>query len=374
MALLLTAAILWLAGGAPAAGGAEELRADALNPSSACGQCHQEIYEMWGRSMHSAALSDPIFQTSYMRAYLETGGRAKEICLRCHAPVAALTGDLDLRRPLSREGIQCDFCHSVVSVDLQRARSPFRLSLDGVKRGPLGDADSPAHEVARSELHLSAEFCAGCHEYSNEEGLPILSTYSEWRLSPQAAEGKTCQHCHMPLTPGDTVRADLSVGREAINLHNISGSHSPDQVRRAATARILRIERQQPTVALVEVEVANVGSGHSIPTGMPTRRLVLEVVVFVRGREVRRFERHFQRALLDARGRLISDDHRAILQARSIREDNRLAPGERRIERFVAAVPGEGALRAEMTLKYLYEPQLVAREKMSIQIAFDRAP
>jgi hypothetical protein len=374
MLLILAMILLSVASFAPAFGESGDLQPGVLNESAQCGECHEKIYSMWQRSMHSAALSDPIFQTSYMRAYLDTGGKAKEICLRCHAPVAALSGDLDLEKPTSREGITCDYCHSIVSVDLERRPQPFEIALDGIKRGPLADAESPVHGVAKSDLHLSAEFCAGCHEYSNDDGLPIFATYSEWRLSPQAAEGKTCQHCHMPMVQGDTVREGLGVGRKEINLHNISGGHSPERVRSAATAKILRVERQQPTSAVVEVEIANVGSGHSIPTGLPTRKLILEVTLFAGGREVRHFERRYQRILLDEDRKVITDDHRSILEARFVGEDNRLRAGERRLERFVTSVPRRGSLHAEMKFRYSYEPQLLSREQMSIEIASERAP
>lgn len=353
---------------------AGELKTGTLNESARCGGCHEQIYTMWKRSLHGLAFTDPIFETSYMRAYLDTAGAARSVCLRCHAPVATVTGDLDLKNPASREGISCDYCHSIVSVDLGRRDRPFKVALDGVKRGPFGDAESPAHRVAVSELHLSAEFCAGCHEYENEDGLPILSTYSEWRLSPQAAQGKTCQKCHMPLGEGDTVRPGVGTGRKGINLHDISGGHSSEQVRRAATAKILRVERQSPTSAVVEVEVANVGSGHSIPTGLPTRKLILEVALFCDGKEVQRFERPYQRVLLDKSGQPIMDDHRTILEARSVRDDNRLRAGERRVERFFTEVPRKGALRAEMKFRYQYAPQLLMRESMSIEIAADEVP
>jgi len=329
---------------------------------------------MWRRSMHSAAYTDPIFQSSFLQAYLETQGKAKTVCLRCHAPMAAMSGDWDMIEAIGQEGITCDFCHSVVSVDLDRHEQPFQLEFGGVKRGPLGDANSPAHEVAKSPLHQSAEFCAGCHEYINEQGIAVLSTYSEWRLSPQGKAGKTCQNCHMPMVPGETVREEFETTRGTINLHNISGGHSTDQVRKAATGRILSAQREEPTVAVVEVEVANVGSGHSIPTGLPTRMLVLEVMVYVDGLEVRRFEKKYRKSLLDNEGQLIRKDHRVMLDAVKIREDNRLRAGERRVERFVSRVPASGKLTADMRLRYLYEPEILTREEISIDMLLENSP
>jgi nitrate/TMAO reductase-like tetraheme cytochrome c subunit len=368
LAVLLVAAVTPLPSVA-----SDELKTGTLNPSSSCGSCHEEIYSMWKRSMHSAAATDPVFRASYMMAYMETEGAARDVCLRCHAPAAFMSGDAGLNDSASQDGITCDYCHSIVSVDLKKRDQPFQVVLDGVKRGPLGDAESPVHDVARSSLHQSSEFCAGCHEYTNEHGLSIFSTYTEWKASPQAAEGKTCQHCHMPLTPGETVKPSFGIERKTINVHNISGGHSIEQVRKAATVKVLGVRRERDTLAIIEVEVKNVGSGHSIPTGIPTRKLVLDVTLFAEGREIKRFTRDYQKLLLDEQGRTIVEDHRTVLNARAIQQDTRLRPGERRVERFSATVPPRGSIRAEATLRYLYTPKILSRERMSIDMASDRS-
>jgi len=365
--------VVWAAFLLPSVGAlGVELETGTLNPAERCGECHEEIYSMWKNSLHSNAATDPVFVASYVQAYWETAGEARDVCLPCHAPGALLGGDRGLQNPLSQEGITCDYCHSVVAVDLERRHQPFDVRLDGVKRGPIADTESGAHEVAQSELHESSEFCAGCHEYTNAHGMPVFSTYTEWKASPQATAGKTCQECHMPLTPGNTVHESLGVKRSKINMHNISGGHSREQVQRAASVKILGVERRTPTRALVQVEVANIGSGHSIPTGMPTRRLILDVVVTSGGREVERFRRIYEKRLLDEQGRLIVEDHRAILHARELESDNRLRPGERRVEQFSARVPAEGALSVEATLRYSYEPEILMRRKISIEMTSDR--
>lgn len=347
---------------------------NTFNSSARCGECHQEIYKMWRRGMHSLAASNPIFEASYFQAYRYTAGKAKEICLPCHAPVAAHSGDLEMLNPVSREGVTCDYCHSVVSVDLKKRDRPLNVVLDGVKRGPLHDATSPAHKVARSPLHLSSEFCAGCHEHVNGNGVAIMSTYSEWKTSPQAAEGKTCQKCHMPLMPGQTVPPSLAPARGEINLHNISGGHSIEQVQKAAKVRILQVERKAGNVVEIKVSVANIGSGHSIPTGMPTRRMILEVFLFAGDRRVARLQREYQKKLLDKQGRLILEDYRVMLDAQTIMQDNRLRPGERRVEQFETVVVAKGTLRVEARLKYLYEPRILMPQQLAIEMASDRSP
>ena len=346
----------------------------ALNPSARCSECHIEIHSMWQRSIHSGSATDPIFETSLLKAYAEAGEKARAFCFRCHAPGVSLVKTAEAKELFRTEGITCDFCHSVVAVDLQKREQPFTVKLDGIKRGPLRDAASPVHEVARSPLHESAEFCAGCHEYTNNEGVPIFSTYSEWKGSPQAAEGKTCQNCHMPSTPGATVKPGFGNRRGSINLHDISGGHSREQVVKAARIKIVDVRRENASTVAVEVEVANIGSGHSIPTGLPTRKIILEVTVYADHKEVRRFERVYQKRLLDDRDNLIVLDHRTLLNARKVLEDNRLQAGESRLERFYGGVPRNGALRAEAKLTYVYEPEIILRQKMSIEITSDTHP
>ncbi len=97
-------------------------------------------------------------------------------------------------------------------------------------------------------------------------------------------------------------------------------------------------------------------------------------MLFSDGREVSRIERFYQKSLIDESGRLITEDHDAMLSAHAIREDNRLRPGERRRERFVSTVPPKGRLSVEMRLRYLYEPKVFSRERISIEIASDASP
>jgi hypothetical protein len=51
-----------------------------------------------------------------------------------------------------------------------------------------------------------------------------------------------------------------------------------------------------------------------------------------------------------------------------------LRPGEQRLETFVAEVPKKGALRAEAVLRYVYEPELLSRQTMSIEMGSHRFP
>ena len=90
-------------------------------PAESCKQCHEEIYMQWASSMHanSSALKDPIhgaFYRNVMGDPTEEGLRKKgkyPVCLKCHAPVAAIEGKTKLdAAPAYANGISCVTCHS----------------------------------------------------------------------------------------------------------------------------------------------------------------------------------------------------------------------------------------------------------------------
>jgi hypothetical protein len=94
----------------------------------------------------------------------------------------------------------------------------------------------------------------------------------------------------------------------------------------------------------------------------------------VDSREARRFERVYQKVLLDASGEIITEDYRAFLDSRKLLQDTRLLPGEHRQEKFVASVPAKGVLQAVVNLRYSYEPLLLSRQPIRIDMAAERFP
>ncbi len=168
-----------------------------FSPSSYCGGCHQDIYKKWKNSLHAkASLNDPIFDAAYLEALKFSGGQAKTLCLRCHAPTVLVTKDYDGKLPITYEGIPCDFCHTVKAV-FPGKENPFVFGDGETKFGPYKGTESPAHETMYSPLHEKGEFCGACHQL-NKNGVEIMSTYSEWKNSPYYKKGVHCQGCHMP--------------------------------------------------------------------------------------------------------------------------------------------------------------------------------
>lgn len=330
-----------------------------------CGKCHTDIHSAWSQNLHSQSATDPIFLRALSEAEAALKDKARPFCLTCHAPTTTLTHDYAMKRNITKEGITCDFCHTMVE-STPGEPLPFRLDFGGdrnVKRGPYKDADDSEHGVAFSALHLSAALCASCHEYKTANGTPILSTYSEYLEGPYPARSVACQGCHMPIVMANIVDARVKRDPRAfINLHRMPGGHAVDQLRRGIDLDWDQV-RQDPGQVLVRVAVANVAAGHRFPTGMPTRKVVLEVEA--RSEKTGRVfaERSvFQKVVVDDKGLEITKDGEMFTRSHAVKRDTRIKPGERRVEGFFFPIStGEGA---QLTARLVYEyPSVGAPER-----------
>jgi hypothetical protein len=331
-----------------------------------CGECHSDIYESWKNSLHAFSLTDPIFDTAYMQAVKEAGEEARKVCLRCHAPMTMVNGDYELREGVTREGVSCDFCHTVTAVHLDGREKPYTVDLGLVRRSVLKKATSPAHDVAYSELHGTSEFCGGCHNYITPKGKAVMSTYDEWRNGPYAREGVQCQDCHMVLTSGKVVREEIQESGAKIHLHNLI--HDTDQLRSALSLQIASAERSVNRLQ-VEVTIENVGSGHMVPTGIPSREIVLSVSVDS-GSRVLTQERRYRKVVADEKGRLLKRDFEVLLYGARILNDNRIGPREKRVERFNFDVPKAGrSAKVSVHLSYEYAPVILHEERLDILLS-----
>lgn len=339
----------------------------SFTSSNVCGRCHVDIFDHWRNSIHARAVEDPIFRTSYYEAYTVSGGEAKFLCLKCHAPTTQLTKDFDLKDEISREGVTCDYCHSVKSVKSAKDGYPFEVEPGQSKFGPWKDSKSTWHKSTYSPLYESATFCSGCHEYTNEHGLRILETYSEWERGPYSKEGVTCQNCHMPRVEGfKSVSIEGVPARGFVNLHQLAGGSTLGQLQRALDVEISSVERQGKDLA-VEVALTNRGAGHMVPTGLPGRAVVLEVAVRVGGKEVLSQQQSYRKILLDGEGNEIEKISR-LFGAEAVAQDNRIAPKETRREKFSFPVGLSKSIEVSAKVFYLYEPYLVEKKQVKVEI------
>lgn len=360
--LMLHAAAAW-------AGEMPRLNPSGFTPSHICGACHQDIYAMWKDSRHARAFDNPIFAAAY-REVRRGEGDARKLCLRCHAPIAGITGDLDLRQAITREGVSCDFCHSVTGVAIRDADSPFDVEVGAVKRSAKVGGKSPAHDIRPSILHKSARLCGGCHEFRNGEGVTTISTFSEWRASPYPAELKACQDCHFVPVGGRAAIQSQGTPRATVPDHRLQ--RSPEQLREAVRLEALQLVRAEGRV-VARVTVRNARSGHAVPTGHPSRRLALRVRARAAPGSALLGEatRTYQKVLLDAGGHtLVRDDD--FLRARKV-SDNRLAPQESRTETFSFPAPEGEAVHVQAEIEYRYRSLVLPGNEWRVQVARQEA-
>ncbi|MBM3804122.1 MAG: hypothetical protein FJW26_17630 [Acidimicrobiia bacterium] len=331
--------------------------ADLPTPASAelCGRCHRAIFQAWTESNHSKSMQSWLFQDALELAEADFGRAARRTCLRCHSPVGVALGDVNLDKKVSWEGVTCDYCHFLRSVSTSGANPKATVDFSLVKTGPLKDASSMAHGTEYSEVHSSSAACAPCHQYQNSIGFPLLTTFSEWKQSRHAKEGKQCQTCHMYRVAGQVVDPRVSRSSLAkINLHQMPGSHSVTQLTKAVTVQMSTTRKDNELQ--VVVTVTNREAGHYVPTGSPLRQLILEVHADAGAGYRFRQERLFRRVVADANGELVTRERVAFLKGAKVLSDTRLAPDEKRTETFSFPIPPGIQTQLTANLRYYYSP------------------
>jgi hypothetical protein len=246
-----------------------------------------------------------------------------------HLPVRA-RGAADDR--LAQDGVSCTLCHQIADRDLGGPESfngAFVLERGGrndaapslgpftpdrgraaVMQSASGYRPVEGAHVRRSEL------CATCHTLFTQaigpRGEPIgrlaeQTPFLEWRASAFRDE-QSCQSCHMPAIHDATpIASVLGTPREGLARHVFRGgnffvlgmlnrfrlelgvaatSREIDAVRRQTIAQLetdsasISIERgaRSGDRLDVDVDVTN-RTGHKLPTGFPSRRAWLHLVV-----------------------------------------------------------------------------------------------
>ena len=326
-------------------------------PSSAevCGACHREIFAGWKRSAHASAMESWLFQDALKMAGNDFGASARKICLGCHSPIAVLIGDMGLVRKVSWEGVTCDYCHSVREVSLRGTNPHARVEFSLVKSGPSRNAVSTVHQTVFSPVHTSSLICIICHQYTNAQGLAVLTTYSEWEQSSYSKESWNCQSCHMAVTKGNVVEPSVkSHSHLQLNTHEMPGSHSVTQLNKAVRAQLSATH--QGGQLKVDVTLVNQGAGHRVPTGSPLRQLILELRASAYNGKQFHETRVFRRTVADADGKVINREHLAFIKAAKVVSDTRLAPHESRTEHFTFPVPQGIQTQIDASLYYYYSP------------------
>jgi len=267
-------------------------------PSSVCGECHQEIFQEWAQSMHanSSALKDPIHGAFYRKVVgdpTEEGVTKKgkyPVCLRCHAPNAAIQKKTSLDSKIAfNEGVNCIFCHTITEFKgtvkkngkLRLGQAAYTNSTTKLQ-APSGKSyttapvpteatavtgiTQPFHpfpmEGGNVAIQRTNALCMGCHDQrKNFNGVPLCATGTEIADSKSSV---TCQSCHMPMVNGHS-------------SHSMMGGHNNDMLRKAVVMT-LDVDKGKDNY-MATVSITN-QLPHKFPTGAPFRNVYIKLGVY----------------------------------------------------------------------------------------------
>jgi hypothetical protein len=379
-----------------------------------CGDCHSDIYSQWENSMHNLSHKDPVYKS--LSKFLLKGLSDKdeiaeaESCVKCHTPVGVVSGfpektsdDLSKTPKIATKGIQCDYCHSAVSIEKMYNNG---LKLDpgygeddpGTKRGPFRECESDFHETAFSKIHTGSEICGTCHNVKHVAfNTNLETTYDEWKNSPYNSGSPekriTCQGCHMHQRPGipstgSTERpanpgyaSDDGPKREHIFTHYFVGANRMvpgmfgDKIKvkmaeeRLKNAASISMDTSRAKKGKLKIKVTNTGAGHYLPTGLAdVRQMWLEIkvkdkrgaVVYSSGildenGYIPEGTKIFNTVFGDGRGKPVLN----IAKAREILKDSRIPPGKSAIESINLPEGLRKNITVNIRLLYRSAPQKV---------------
>lgn len=277
--------------------GSQPFAATGLQSVSFCRACHGgfdfdvEPSFNYDGSMMAQAARDPLFYACLAVAEQDAPSSG-DLCLRCHTPPGWLAGrsnptDASALLVSDRDGVSCDFCHSLVDPQYKDGISPpadlpvlsqlqeipsgygegqYVVDPNPVRRGPYNDPMTP-HSWLQSPFHKTGDLCGTCHNVSNpvftrtagadyqpgplddaadslsaEILFPLERTYSEWRHSefntpggvyaPDFAGAKpdgivsTCEDCHMRDVVGQGCGSEYAPIRLDLPLHDFTGGNT----------------------------------------------------------------------------------------------------------------------------------------------------
>jgi hypothetical protein len=287
-----------------------------LSSAQDCANCHTDVTSHWQVSAHANAATDQYYQALTTLFIQERGPEAVRYCASCHNPVGLMQGEIDVQAaqriaaqsgatayesrklgvvlPISArasEGVTCSVCHQAAHVAQNSASGTEPTNLQFDLRGNLLPNDVVAQislraapnqhtqAMLRSTLN-QAELCGACHNLRlPDNGMLLEPTYDEWKASPYAARGITCQNCHMPAREGRMVNSGLPGlvaahgGMPGVPSSLPKLANSAQLLRAAATLSIANVEANGRGLRATLL-ITNSGAGHYLPTGADDLRQV----------------------------------------------------------------------------------------------------
>jgi predicted CXXCH cytochrome family protein len=220
-----------------------------------CGNCHQAEYAAWKTSVHAHAGEDPMMLYCDGNEQSIAGAPFAKLCVGCHDPVGARTGDFTLQ---AKRGVTCIGCHDV--------EQPLQSGGNGGLQSAPHDwsSDHKAWAQASLEKLRQPTFCEGCHQqFVPGTGLTAIDTISEYNAGPYAGQ-TLCVDCHMPKIDGV---ADHHAAGGNVYMGQLFGDATLVQEQTAHLNNVLAVSAVTVAGGVV-VTLRNVGAAHDFPTGV----------------------------------------------------------------------------------------------------------
>ncbi len=311
------------------------------NPEE-CKSCHPQHFDEWSKSMHAYSMKDVAFLILDSIRLAHAGGNLGEygqLCIECHSPTAILVDNipdiasLNKISPVTAHGISCDVCHQLSPNQPPNSNS-MRFTGDGVRRGSIKDPmATPYHTSLYDSSFSTSEACMKCHDMYLPNGYLLERTYTEWTHSPFPGREISCQSCHMKFYRGTAATGGPE--RDRVHHHSMISVNIPlvdfpgKEERMAEIQEVLNYSvkmdvQSEATVSAsaknlpIKINVMNVLTGHSIPSG-PTFQRQMWIAVIAKDE---RGDTLFTTGLLDKNGDLCDGNSDEVRQGRTPFDSN----------------------------------------------------